>query len=58
MTIANGFRYAQAAVESCSKGTLICIWSAILCTGGSPWQNMNRLMPGGEEQLQKHVDLS
>ena len=57
MTTASGYRYAQAAVDSCFKDTLICIRSAIPCTGGSPWQNMNRLMPGGEEKLQTHFDL-
>ena len=68
MTTASGVRYVQAAVYSCSKDTLICIWSDIPCTGGSPYampggeenirkcleQNMNRLMPGGEEKLRKH----
>ena len=57
MTTESGFRYAQSAMESCSKDTFICIWSAIPVTGGSPWQNMNRLMPGGQDKSQTHFDL-
>eukprot|EP00972_Heterocapsa_arctica_P004099 608461-Heterocapsa_arctica.AAC.1 len=27
------------------------------CTGGSPWQNLDRTKPGGEEKLMKHRQL-
>ena len=30
------------------------IWASIPCTGGSPWQNINRCKPGGEERLARH----
>ena len=36
------------------KNTLL--WVSIPCTGGSPWQNLNRKKPGGEERVQKHYD--
>eukprot|EP00972_Heterocapsa_arctica_P085309 12572853-Heterocapsa_arctica.AAC.1 len=27
------------------------------CTGGSPWQNLNRTREGGEERLMEHRQL-
>ena len=30
------------------------LWVSIPCTGGSPWQNLNRKKPRGEERVQKH----
>eukprot|EP00972_Heterocapsa_arctica_P105079 15482878-Heterocapsa_arctica.AAC.1 len=30
---------------------------AIPCTGGSPWQHMNILKPGGKEKVAEHHEL-
>ena len=36
---------------------MVLIWSAIPCTGGSPWQNINTFLPGGEELIQGHLKI-
>ena len=41
MTTDDGYRFAQSAVNSSNKRNMVLIWSAIPCTGGSPWQNIN-----------------
>ena len=57
MTTEYGFNIAQSAVEQTPTETLIIIWSAFPCTGGSPWQNINKRQPGGMARLKKHLDL-
>ena len=36
---------------------MVLILSAIACTGGSPWQNINKLLLGGEEIIPKHLKM-
>ena len=57
MTTDYGFRFAQSAVNNSSKDNMVLIWSAISCTGGSPWQNINKLLPGGEERVQGQLKI-
>ena len=57
MTADDGYRFAQSAVNNSNKYNLIFIWSAIACTGGSPWPNINKLFPGGEERLKGHLKI-
>ena len=57
MTTEYGFKFAQMAVEQTPVDTLSIIWSALPCTGGSPWQNINRRQPGGMARLRKHWGL-
>ena len=52
-----GFRFAQSLVNIAKDDNLVLIWSAIPCTGGSPWQNISRLFPGGEERIQGHLRI-
>eukprot|EP00972_Heterocapsa_arctica_P046754 6899981-Heterocapsa_arctica.AAC.1 len=33
------------------------LWASMPCTGGSPWQNLNCTLPGGEEKLMTHRQL-
>eukprot|EP00972_Heterocapsa_arctica_P059360 8753698-Heterocapsa_arctica.AAC.1 len=33
------------------------LWVAIPCTGGSPWQHINKLKPVGEANLREHYKL-
>ena len=56
MTTDDGYQFAQAAVNNSKKSALILIWSAIPCTGGSPWQNIN-IFPGGEERIKAHLQM-
>ena len=58
MTTDYGFRFALSAVNSLRKNNMVLIWSATPCTGGSPWQNINKLLPGGEERIQSHLKMS
>ena len=57
MTTDDGYRFAQSAVNSSNKNNMILIWSAIPCTGGSPWRNINKLFPGGEERIKCHLKI-
>ena len=52
-----GYRFAQSAVNNSGKDNMVLIWSAIPCTGGSPWLNINRLFPLGEERIQGHLKI-
>ena len=56
MTTDDGYRFAHSAVNNSNKTYMILIWSAIPCTGGSPWQNINKFS-GGEERLQGHLKI-
>jgi len=33
------------------------LWGSIPCTGGCPWQRINKNRPGGEAKLRKHVSI-
>ena len=57
MTADFGFRVAQAEVSTTHDDNVVLIWSAIPCTGGSPWQNINKCIPGGKERIQEHLKL-
>ena len=57
MTTDSGFRYAQSAVNNSGKDNMVFILSDIPCTGGSPWQNISKLFPGGEERIQGHLKM-
>ena len=57
MTTTAGTNYAKSAAENYLKETFVVVWSAAPCAGGSPWQNINILMPGGKERIEKHVEL-
>ena len=52
-----GYRYAQSAFNNAPRANTICLWSAIPCTGGSPWQNLNKRLPRGMERIQEHWAL-
>ena len=57
MSTEAGLRFAKQSVELSDEDTVMTIWSAIPCTGGSTWQNINVRLPGGKERLEKHVVL-
>ena len=56
LTTTFGVTCARSAVLSSPTHIPILIWLAIRCTGGSHWQNMNVLRPGGEERINDHID--
>ena len=60
MTTDYGYRYAQSAVNNAPRDNTMFLWSAIpcTCTGGSPWQSLNKRLPGGMERIQEHWALS
>ena len=57
MTIDYGYRYAQSAANNAPRDNTIFVWFAIPCTGGSPWQNVNKRLPGGMERIQENWAL-
>ena len=50
VTTPKGFNLAKRAVKS--ENCLL--WASMPCTGGSPFQNLNRHKPGGDARLAKH----
>jgi hypothetical protein len=50
VTTVTGLRKAMSAVRK--PGTLL--WSSQPCTGGSPWQRLNRKRPGVAEKIRAH----
>ena len=46
-----------SAVNNAKDDNMVLIWLYIPCTGGSPWQNIKQLLPGGEERVQGHVKI-
>ena len=57
MTTWSGIDFAKSIVRGAPMNMPIMIWTALPCTGGSPWQNINRHMPGGMERLRAHWKL-
>jgi len=53
MTSNKGLQVALQAVNQ----PRVHLWSAMPCTGGSPWQRINALLPGGEARIRAHIDL-
>ena len=51
VTSKEGFSKAAHAVQADN----VLLWASMPCTGGSPWQQINRHKPGGEERLQQHI---
>ena len=54
MTTHHGVHFAKASVERAPPDVLVVIWTALPCTGGSPWQNINKHLPGGMDRLNEH----
>ena len=54
MTTEYSLRFAQAVVNTVDNDNMVLIWSALPCTGGSPWQNINKFRPGGKERIEEH----
>ena len=50
MTTNQGLYKAIEAARSENR----LLWASILCTGGSPWQNINVKEPGGLVKIKKH----
>jgi len=50
VTTSNGLSIALQAI----KGPYTLLWGSIPCTGGCPWQKINRKKPGGEANLRRH----
>ena len=54
VTTAKGLQIAMEAV----KRPNCLLWVAIPCTGGSSWQHINKLKPGGKANLEEHYRVS
>ena len=50
VTTPHGFSLATQAIN----GPCALLWGSIPCTGGCPWQKINRKKPGGEANVRKH----
>ena len=57
MTIDYKYGYARSAVNNAPRDNTMFLWSASPCTGGSPWQSLNKRLPGGMERIQEHWAL-
>ena len=43
------------AVEGAAADEYIHLWGALPCTGGSPWQNLNKRYPSARAKIQMHL---
>jgi hypothetical protein len=58
MTTETGYQFACDAVdEAVEKGVDIELWSSIPCTGGSPWQNINKRHANARKLIRSHIIL-
>ena len=51
VTSKEGFSRAAHAVQADN----VLLWASMPCTGGSPWQHINKHKPGGGERLRQHI---
>ena len=58
MSTKEGLAFAMDKVKSYAEsGYEVLLWSAIPCTGGSPWQAYNIRIPGVAAKIRKHIAL-
>jgi len=58
MTSEVGLSLATHIITKAHKeGLPILLWGAILCTGGSAWQNYNKQFPGAAAKIRQHIKL-
>ena len=54
VTTDKGFQFVSNLIDIC-YGPETMLMAAMPCTGGSMWMNINKLRPGGEARLRKHL---
>ena len=52
-----GLSIAKQHIKEASKSEMGLVWLALPCTGGCPWNNINKEREGGAERIQEHLDL-
>ena len=58
MTSETGLAYALAKVdEAIQADGDILLWSSMPCTGGSPWQNINKRHESARAKIKEHINL-
>jgi hypothetical protein len=58
MTTKYGMDYAKSRVSEANRANGdILLWSAMPCTGGSPWQNYNKRFESARVKIQQHIEL-
>ena len=58
MTSESGLAYALAKVdEAIQADGDILLWSSMPCTGGSPWQNINKRHESARAKIKEHINL-
>ena len=57
MTKESSIRSLIAFIKAAPKNIVVCLWSGIPCTGGSPMQNANKHKPGHAQRMSGHLRL-
>ena len=55
VTTEEGLRFVLENIKN--AGPNVLLWASMPCTGGSPWFHINKVKPGGDIRLKKHVAL-
>ena len=55
LTTQQGLERALEAVEGAADDEYVHLWGALPCTGGSPWQNLNKRYPSARAKIQMHL---
>ena len=55
LTTQQGLDRAMEAVEGAAADEYIHLWGALPCTGGSPWQNLNKRYPSARAKIRMHL---
>ena len=56
LTTAAGLEAALQAVRDTPSWQYLHVWAALPCTGGSPWQNINRRYESARKKIEKHLE--
>ena len=55
LTTKGGLKHALDAVENTKPGQYIHLWGALPCTGGSPWQHVNKKHESARSKIDAHL---
>ena len=58
LTTAEGLKFAKQCVDkSLAFNGKVLLWISIPCTGGSPWQQINKKYPSARLKIRNHIKL-
>ena len=52
-----GIAYAMNVINNMGEGVYVFLWASMPCTGGSPWQRMNKKRASARARIAEHLGL-